>query len=413
MAGTPILFRTTVPTIDLVENLSPKYIVTESPQEFRVVQYPATSFSQSYINWNIIPPSPDTIFSRYIRVTLPVQITITGHNTTGVGSNVVNTLFAGFCTYPLHQIISTLTITFNNQAITIKPSQILDKLYHYTFDREIQKSTMSTTPSYPDQTENYHMIATGITSEFADYSSSVDHISRGSFPIYWINNAYLGSTGATGSASFTAEITEPLMINPLIFDQSWWRRAGITQITNLQVNITIDPSALQNRLWRQDIKDNVVYDSLQVIINQPSLSLIYYTLPTYMAIPPSISYPYAAVQNYIYTFNQIDNTQVTTNTVTSNTIQFQSIPTEFTSACQYLLLTRLLICLTSSFLLLISTLHGAIKQVFLALSHKRISISYALRMALSNHGLCFMGALLTLMSVVVLHGIMVQVLHCA
>jgi hypothetical protein len=50
MAGTPILFRTTVPTIDLVENLSPKYIVTESPQEFRVVQYPATSFSQSYIN---------------------------------------------------------------------------------------------------------------------------------------------------------------------------------------------------------------------------------------------------------------------------------------------------------------------------------------------------------------------------
>jgi hypothetical protein len=49
MAGTPILFRTTVPTIDLVENLSPKYIVTESPQEFRVVQYPATSFSQSYI----------------------------------------------------------------------------------------------------------------------------------------------------------------------------------------------------------------------------------------------------------------------------------------------------------------------------------------------------------------------------
>jgi hypothetical protein len=57
MAGTPILFRTTVPTIDLVENLSPKYIVTESPQEFRVVQYPATSFSQSYINWNIISPS--------------------------------------------------------------------------------------------------------------------------------------------------------------------------------------------------------------------------------------------------------------------------------------------------------------------------------------------------------------------
>jgi hypothetical protein len=109
MAATPILYRTTVPTIDLVENLSPKYIVTESPQEFRVVQYPATSFSQSYINWNIIPPFPDTIFSRYIRVTLPVQFRITGHNTTGVSSNIVNTLYAGFYKYQLHQIISTLT----------------------------------------------------------------------------------------------------------------------------------------------------------------------------------------------------------------------------------------------------------------------------------------------------------------
>jgi hypothetical protein len=202
----------------------------------------------------------------------------------------------------------------------------MDKLYHYTFDREIQKSTMSTTPCYPDQIVNYHQLVTGITSEFADYSASVNHISRGTFPINWISNAFVGSTGATGAAEFTAEITEPLMINPLIFDQSWWRRAGITQITNLQVNISLDPNALQNRLWRQDPKDVIVYDSFQVTINQPSLSLIYYTLPNYMTIPPSISYPFAAIQNYIYTFNQINNSAVTTHTVTSNTIQFQSIP---------------------------------------------------------------------------------------
>jgi hypothetical protein len=37
---------------------------------------------------------------------------------------------------------------------------------------------MSTTPCYPDQIANYHMIATSVTSEFADYSASVDHISE-------------------------------------------------------------------------------------------------------------------------------------------------------------------------------------------------------------------------------------------
>jgi hypothetical protein len=102
MTATPVLLRSTVLIIDLVENLTPKYVVTESPQEFRVVQYPATSFSQSYVNWNIIPPSPDTIFSRYVRVKLPVNIRIQGHNTTNVGYNIVNTLYAGFCAYPLH-----------------------------------------------------------------------------------------------------------------------------------------------------------------------------------------------------------------------------------------------------------------------------------------------------------------------
>jgi hypothetical protein len=92
-------------------------------------------------------------------------------------------LHAGFCAYPLHQIVSTLTITFNNHAITIKPSQIIDKLIHYTFDQEIQKSTMSTTLCYPDQICDYSQIATAVSSEFADYGASIDHISRGAFPI--------------------------------------------------------------------------------------------------------------------------------------------------------------------------------------------------------------------------------------
>jgi hypothetical protein len=47
MVGTPVALRTILPTLDLEDNITPKNIVAESPQEFRVVQYPATSFSQS------------------------------------------------------------------------------------------------------------------------------------------------------------------------------------------------------------------------------------------------------------------------------------------------------------------------------------------------------------------------------
>jgi hypothetical protein len=69
MAATPVLLRTVVPMMDLAENLSVKNIIAQSPQEFRIVQYPATSFSQSNATWSVIPPSPSTIISRYVRVT--------------------------------------------------------------------------------------------------------------------------------------------------------------------------------------------------------------------------------------------------------------------------------------------------------------------------------------------------------
>jgi hypothetical protein len=111
---------------------------------------------------------------------------------------------------------------------------------------------MSTTPCYPDQAEKYDQIASSTTSEFIDYSGSVNHISRGSFPINLISNDSVSAVGATGTANFTTEITEPLMINPMIFDHSWWRRAGITQITNYK-----STSNLIHMLYRIDYGDMI------------------------------------------------------------------------------------------------------------------------------------------------------------
>jgi hypothetical protein len=180
MAAAPLMLRTILPTLDLEDNVTPKNIVAESPQEFRIVPYPATSFSQSNAVWNIIPPAPTTIISRYVRVRMQLQFSITGQikdfNNSGEAF-VINSSFAGLCQYPLHQMIATLTITLNNQAITIRPSQLFDKFAHYNFDPETQKSTMSSTPCYPDQAITYELSAGRITSEFALYGSSVDHIS--------------------------------------------------------------------------------------------------------------------------------------------------------------------------------------------------------------------------------------------
>jgi hypothetical protein len=201
---------------------------------------------------------------------------------------------------------------------------LINSYITYNFDRKSQKSTFSSTPCYPDQANLYEVSSGHITGEFADYRDSVDHISRQCVPITYTANPILGATGANGTAQFSVTICEPLMINPLIFDRHWWKKPGLTQITTFGINMTFDPTGLA-RIWRQATDDPTQYNNISVSINQPSIALAYFTLPTYMSIPPSISFPYTAVQNYVYNFNNpiAPNAQYT---VTSNTIQFQSIP---------------------------------------------------------------------------------------
>jgi hypothetical protein len=295
MAAT--FFRTIDPVIDLTENVVPKQIVTESPQEFRIITYPSTAFSQSYINWNIIPPNPSVIIARYFRVTMTFVITVNATIKTGVSqANVINTLYSGICQYPLHQCVNNLTVQLNNNSVAIRPSEIVPKLMYYVFDHETQMSTMSTTAAYPDQTLYYSQSDLFVTSPFGSYGDSVDHVSRNSLPLVFQapGNPVLTTANPNGSATFRITITEPLIISPLVFDKHWYRRPGFTMINNIIINLSIDPAALQ-RIWRQSTGDLVTYNSVQVAFDQPSLLLYYKTLPTYISPPATLSYPFANI----------------------------------------------------------------------------------------------------------------------
>jgi hypothetical protein len=109
---------------------------------------------------------------------------------------------------------------------------------------------MSTTPCYPDQATKYKDLTGEITSEFAENGSSVDYISRNcNSTINYQQNDQLPNDGSQGQAVFTATLTEPLMISPLVFSDLWHRRPGISHLSNLNIQINYDPTALQ-RIWR-------------------------------------------------------------------------------------------------------------------------------------------------------------------
>jgi hypothetical protein len=166
-----------------------------------------------------------------------------------------------------------------------------------------------------------------VTSQFASYGDSFDHISRNSLAIDWQGNNTTLQNGFTtnGTVTFKITVSEPLMMSPLVFDKHWYRRPGITMINNIIINMSIDNNQLQ-RIWRQSENDLVTYNSVQVSFEQPSLLLYYKTLPTYMTSPTTLSYPFANIQNFIYQYtNTITPTQ-TEFTLTTNTVQFQTIP---------------------------------------------------------------------------------------
>jgi hypothetical protein len=326
---TSTFVRTIDPVIDLSENVVSRQIVTESPQEFRIITYPSTAFSQSYINWNVIPPNPQVIIARYMRVLMTFDITITATINNGVQqANVFNTLYAGICQYPLHQIINNLTLQLNNNSITIRPSEIVNKLMYYVFDHETQMSTMSTTAAYPDQTLYYDQSDQFVTSPFASYGDSFDHISRNSLNIAYQPpnfNPALTPANPQGTATLKVTICEPLIMSPLVFDKYWYRRPGFTMINNIIINMAVDNAQLQ-RIWRQSKNDLVTYNSVSVSFEQPSLILYYKTLPVYMTVPQTLSYPFASIQNFIYQYTNQISPQQNTIQLTTNTIQFQTIP---------------------------------------------------------------------------------------
>jgi hypothetical protein len=153
-------------------------------------------------------------------MTITIQSTVKNGQTPAYA---FNSQFAGLCQYPLHQIMSTLTLGFNNSSITIRPSQIFPALLQYWIDREQQKSSMSTTPCYPDQTNTYGQLDGEITTEFADYASSIDHISRNcNATMTFTQNDQLTSNGASGTAVIQVTLSEPLMISPLVFSDVWY-----------------------------------------------------------------------------------------------------------------------------------------------------------------------------------------------
>ena len=289
-----------------------KYGVLKGGQNITSQSFKAISASPSAHVFNIAVPSLETIIDREVLWTCSLTLRIdcqtiasaTGNKTKGKGAGFENMFAVNYGVtdalgpFALHQLVSTMTTTINNNSVSMNVQDVLPALLRMCDPDELAEYD-STTPTMLDYLANYRngvdlmgyqilrttggggtsrpavftvgvptvptgaLLTATASQKFLSYPSNVlsydmnrvvsggkFRTPRGSFIIKRISNAATGGTiPAVGDATIyvDVQITEPLLLSPFIFG-STDNKAGFYGITNM--NFQMNMSANANRAWR-------------------------------------------------------------------------------------------------------------------------------------------------------------------
>ena len=279
-----------------------KYGVLKGGQNVTSQEFNAISKSTSAHVFNIAVPSLETIISREVLWTCDVTFKIVQDQAAkDAGFAHMFTVNYGvtdaLAPFPLHQLVSTMTTTINNNSVSMNIQDVLPVMLRMSDPDELAEYD-STTPTTLDYLANYrhgvdimeyqiqaHSEAdaanrrpvvifpgapaapaagayTGLGSQkFISYPSNVlsydnnrpvcggrYRTPRGSFVVKRIYNG-AGNTPVVGDATVYVDvrITEPILISPFVFG-SPENKAGFYGITNM--NFQMNLAANANRAWR-------------------------------------------------------------------------------------------------------------------------------------------------------------------
>lgn len=292
--------------------------------------YTTTSISSSSIQFSCPPPSSNIIIDRKIYFLLPIRLTFTGTSPAG---NLLNPGTDSLRQYPISSSIDTLTMTINNQTVSIQLSDMIHALSHYNNSESVQNTDFSLSPNYSDQSQQYSDLYGSIRSPLATYGDSIDKslLQRGGFSYTIVQNT-------PTSAIVDALVCEPLFLSPLYFGKN--NSYGLYNVTTMDFNISFLQNA-GNRMWSHD---NVSGNATQVTNisyqfnnftgapfsyseNQAKM-LINYITPLETDIYPRnmpISYSYFDIQRYP-TDSGNSFAPLEIRQIQSNNLQLNSIP---------------------------------------------------------------------------------------
>ena len=243
-------FKTCLIQDDRIANLTDQitYAVMKGAQQVTSAQFKSTSASPSSMVFNIVVPSLETVVDRRVMLRATIKLKITG--TAAVGSQLLNYgLRDALGPFPLHQLMNTMSVTINNNTVSMNTRDILPALMRMMDNRELAKYN-NTTPVAYDQYLNYSdMVGTNYNS-FSGFSTVSDPYiqPRGAFPVDQITSTdaspgaglVVSANNATVQEAYvTFTVAEPILLSPFIFGNPTSNNQGFYGIQNMSFNMTL------------------------------------------------------------------------------------------------------------------------------------------------------------------------------
>lgn len=248
---------------------SVKYAVCKGGQNMTSAQFNAISQSTSSHTYNIQVPSEQTIIDRRVLWQSTVQLKIStavaagsaavaptnatnGNDARPAGALLVNYgLNDALAPFPLHELCSVMTVTINNNSVSINMRDVLASMLRFTDKRELARYNGYT----PVQYDTYQKYSDGVSQNNNalgawTLTSDNDLNPRGSWVLNAVSsdpNNLVPPTYADNTVYVTFTVTEPLLISPFIFANPKSNSQGFYGVQNMNFIFNI---ADGNRVWR-------------------------------------------------------------------------------------------------------------------------------------------------------------------
>jgi len=306
-------------------------------------------------------PSTSTVVSRNIIWGSDITFSLTGNVTpyeflfNGTAINQTNNGVAvqgadNFAPFILHQLTNNLVCQINNTSVVQNNvNQILDPILRGLDKKKIQELYGSTltqldywgdyVSGLPQQVANAGALAAAVdagqkpliqtwNSPFntAEAQNTKELESRGSFEILSIvGNTAQGAAAGIKNVQITIRVREPLLLSPFLFGGEQ-EHTGLTGITQLNFTMSMDATAKRALRWYQSQTAGATKSVVSVTYTNPYMELFYYTPPPTMLIPSTCVTPLQSLVDYILPSTGAALASGATSSLTSNSLQLNSIP---------------------------------------------------------------------------------------